>query len=76
MLQLQVLEKLRGTLTYMSKPKKIPDPDKVKRTVEQLRDSNRQLELVTLALDELIARVDNDLRHQRRTRLQGRNYKF
>ncbi|AFY90900.1 hypothetical protein DSM107010_25650 [Chroococcidiopsis cubana SAG 39.79] len=60
----------------MSKPKKIPDPDKVKRTVEQLRDSNRQLELVTLALDELIARVDNDLRHQRRTRLQGRNYKF
>lgn len=60
----------------MSKPKKIPDPDKVKRTVEQLRDSNRQLELVTLALDELIARVDKDLRHQRRTRLQGRNYKF
>ncbi len=55
----------------MTQPKKIPDPEKVKRTVEQLRESNRQLELVTMALDELIARVDTDLRRQRRTRLQG-----
>ncbi len=54
----------------MTQPKKIPDPEKVKRTVEQLRESNRQLELVTMALDELIARVDTDLRRQRRTRLQ------
>lgn len=55
----------------MTQPKKIPDMEKVKHTVERLRESNRQLELVTMALDELIARVDTDLRRQRRTRLQG-----
>lgn len=55
----------------MTQPKRIPDPEQVERTVERLRESNRQLELVTLALDELIARVDTDLRRQRRTRLQG-----
>lgn len=54
----------------MTQPKRIPDPQKVKHTVERLRKSNRQLELVTSALDELIAMVDNDLRHQRRTRLK------
>jgi hypothetical protein len=54
--------------------KRIPDPEKVKRTVERLRESNRQLELVTLALDELIIRIDSDLNRQRRTRLQG-NYR-
>ena len=52
--------------------KRIPDPEKVKRTVERLRESNLQLELVTLALDELIALVDTDLRSQRRSRLQGK----
>lgn len=55
----------------MTQPKRIPDPEKVKRTVERLRESNRQLEFVTLALDELIAMVDTALRHQRRTRLKG-----
>ena len=55
----------------MNQPKRIPNPEKVKRTVEQLRESNRKLELVTLALDELTAIVDADLRCQRRTRLQG-----
>lgn len=55
----------------MTQPKRIPDPEQVKRTVELLRESNRQLELVTLALDELIALVDSDLRRQRRTRLQS-----
>lgn len=58
----------------MTQHTRIPDPEKVKRTVAQLRSTNRQLELVTLALDEFIARVDNDLRHQHRTRLQGKNY--
>lgn len=55
----------------MTQPNRISDPEKVKRTVEQLRKSNRQLELVTLAFDELIARVDRDLHQQRRNRLQG-----
>ncbi|MBW4623130.1 MAG: hypothetical protein KME17_27705 [Cyanosarcina radialis HA8281-LM2] len=54
----------------MSQPKIIANPEKIKLTVEQLRKSSRQLELVTLALDELIARIDTDLRCQRRTRLQ------
>jgi hypothetical protein len=54
----------------MIQPKIVPDPEKVKRTIEQLRESNRQLELVTLAFDESIARIDTDLRRQRRTRLQ------
>jgi hypothetical protein len=47
----------------------IPDADTRKREVEGLRASNRQLELVTLALDELIAIVEADLRRQRRERL-------
>ena len=55
----------------MTQPKRIPDPEKLKRTVERLRESNRQLELVTLALDEIIALVDTDLRRQRRNRLQN-----
>ncbi len=56
----------------MIQSKKIPDPEKVKRTVDRLRKSNRQLELVTLALDEIIIRVDSDLHSQRQTRLQGK----
>ena len=55
----------------MTLPKRIPDPEKVKRTVERLRESNRKLELVTLAMDELIAKVDSDLCRQRRSRLQS-----
>ncbi len=55
----------------MTQPKTVPNPEKVKHTVEHLRESNRQLELVTLALDEIIALVDPDLRRQRRNRLQN-----
>ncbi|WP_250123787.1 hypothetical protein [Chroococcidiopsis sp. CCMEE 29] len=47
----------------MTDLKKLPDPEKVKRTVERLRASNQQLEAVTLALDELIAIVEADIRH-------------
>ena len=46
------------------------DPEKVKKTVEQLRQSNRQLDLVVLTLDELIARVDRDIRSQVKNRIQ------
>ncbi|MBV9388169.1 MAG: hypothetical protein JOZ78_17245 [Chroococcidiopsidaceae cyanobacterium CP_BM_ER_R8_30] len=55
----------------MTQPKRTPDPEKVKKTVEQLRESNRQLEIVTLMFDELIAKVDADLRRERLNRLQG-----
>ena len=47
----------------MTQLKKLPDPEKAKHTVEQLRASNQQLEAVTLALDELIAMVEADIRH-------------
>ncbi len=51
---------------------KIPDAQTRKREVERLRESNRQLERVTLALDELIAMVEAELRCQRRERLEGK----
>ncbi len=47
----------------MTQIKKLPDPEKVKLTVERLRASNQQLEAVTLALDELIGMVEADIRH-------------
>ena len=47
----------------MTQSKELPDPEKVRRTVERLRASNQQLEAVTLALDELIAMVEADIRH-------------
>lgn len=51
----------------------IPDVETRRREVEGLRQSNRQLELVTLALDELIAMVEADLRCQRRERLESKD---
>jgi hypothetical protein len=50
----------------------IPDPEARKQALAQLRESNRQLELVGLTLDELIAMVESDLRRQRRDRLEKR----
>ncbi|MGK7878396.1 MAG: hypothetical protein AB4426_35355 [Xenococcaceae cyanobacterium] len=55
----------------MTQQPRIPDPETRKREVERLRASNRQLKLVTLAFDELIAMVEADLRRQRRERLEG-----
>ncbi len=37
---------------------KIPDAETRQRLVDQLRESNRQLEAVTLALDEIIAQLE------------------
>lgn len=50
----------------------IPDPEARKKALAQLRESNRQLELVGLAFDELIAMVEADLRRQKRDRLEKR----
>ncbi|MDJ0717876.1 MAG: hypothetical protein QNJ54_27260 [Prochloraceae cyanobacterium] len=47
----------------------IPDPFTRERLVNQLRESNRQLELSNLALEEAIANVETDLRQQRKVRL-------
>ncbi len=53
--------------------KKIPDAETRRRNVERLRESNRQLDLVALALDELIAMADAQLLRQRRERLMGKS---
>jgi hypothetical protein len=50
----------------------IPNAETRRKEVERLRDSNRQLELFNLELDELIAMVETDLRGQRRERLERR----
>jgi hypothetical protein len=50
----------------------IPNAETRKKEVEQLRNSNRQLELFALELDELIAMVEVDLLRQRRERLEKR----
>ena len=51
---------------------KIADSETRKRSLANLKESNRQLELVTLAFDDLIAMVEVDLRRQRQERLQRR----
>ncbi|MBV9387581.1 MAG: hypothetical protein JOZ78_14270 [Chroococcidiopsidaceae cyanobacterium CP_BM_ER_R8_30] len=56
----------------MTQSPKVPDIQTRKRAVARLRESNRQLELVSLALDELIAMVEADLRCQQQERLQGK----
>lgn len=48
----------------------IPDAQTREWEVKQLRNSNQQLELVTIALDELIAMVEADLYRQQRERLE------
>ena len=53
--------------------KKIPDAETRRRNVERLRESNRQLDLVGLAIDELIAMADAQLLRQRRERLMGKS---
>ncbi|GEM_PF-808213 len=56
----------------MSEQPKIPDAETRKRSLEQLRESNRQLDLVGLQIDELIAMAEAQLRRQRRERLEGK----
>ena len=53
--------------------KKIPDAETRRRSVQRLRESNRQLELWGLQIEELIAMVEADLRRQRRRRLMGKS---
>ena len=47
----------------MNKQKNLPDPEKVKKTVARIRESNQMLEALTLSLDELIAMVEADIRN-------------
>ena len=57
----------------MNVEQKIPDAETRRRNVERLRESNRQLDLFGLALDELIAMAEVELCRQRR---QGMERKY
>lgn len=57
----------------MIQTKTLPDREKFQRCAEKLRKSNIQMELFTLALDELIAMVEADIRKQRLQRLQDKS---
>jgi hypothetical protein len=57
----------------MTQKPEIPDEATRKQEVEKLRNCSRQLEGFTLALDEVIALVEEDLRKQRRIRFEAKN---
>ena len=48
---------------------RIPDAETRARSIANLREAGRLLDLLTLDLDEVIAALDKDLREQRRARL-------
>ena len=56
----------------MNNKPKIPDAETRARSVANMRETCRQLELVTLELDELIAMVEMDLCRQRKERFLGK----
>jgi hypothetical protein len=56
----------------MSTNSGIPDAETRARSVRNLKEVSRQLEIATLMLDEAIALADRDLRAQRMARLQKR----
>ncbi|MCL1474967.1 hypothetical protein [Argonema antarcticum] len=41
----------------------LPNPEKVKQTVARMRETCRQFDNLNLALDELIAQVEADIRN-------------
>jgi hypothetical protein len=47
----------------MTEQPKLPDPEKVKKTVAMLQESNHQLEAVALEIEELIAMVEAEIRN-------------
>lgn len=52
---------------------KRPDDDTRARSIANLREAGRLLDLWTLELDEVIAALDKDLREQRRARLLSKS---
>ena len=57
----------------MTEQIKIPDAETRKREIEQIRASNRMLDELNLALEELLAMIEADLREQRRKHLQAKS---
>jgi hypothetical protein len=56
----------------MNTESEIPDAETRARSVCNMKEVSRQLEIVALMLDEAIALADRDLRAQRMARLQKR----
>ncbi len=52
---------------------RIPDAETRARSIANLREAGRLLDLCTLDLDEVIAALDRDLRAQRRARLLAKS---
>ncbi len=46
----------------MTTQPQLPDPDKVKQNITKMREVCRQFDNLNLALDELIAQVEADIR--------------
>jgi hypothetical protein len=53
----------------MTDPYPYPTEETRKNCLDRLRESNRQLELYNLFLDDAIAQIDLELRQQKRERL-------
>ncbi|MFB2838815.1 hypothetical protein [Floridanema evergladense] len=54
----------------MNEQSRIPDEQTRKRNIELLRESQRQLDLFGIKLDELIAITEAEIRRQKLERLQ------
>ncbi|MBE9183570.1 hypothetical protein IQ270_02225 [Microcoleus sp. LEGE 07076] len=46
----------------MTQQPQLPEPEKVKQTVTQMREVCRQFDSLNFALDELIAQIEADIR--------------
>jgi hypothetical protein len=57
----------------MKDQSRIPDPETRAKSIANLKEAGRMLDLLTLDLDEIIAILDKDLREQRRARLLSRS---
>jgi hypothetical protein len=57
----------------MSDKLRIPDAQTRAKSIANLKEAGRLLDLCTLDLDEVIAALDKDLREQRRARLLYRS---
>jgi len=59
----------------MTQQAKVPEPETIKRHVTNMSEACQQLEAFTLALDELIALVEADIRRQPRNAYLSSKFK-
>ncbi|PSF36604.1 hypothetical protein C7H19_13060 [Aphanothece hegewaldii CCALA 016] len=56
----------------MTQQRTVPNEEARKQSLKGLRESNHQLDLLNLQLDEFIAMIEAELRKQKRERLLNR----